>query len=86
MSVKVDKTKSHVGLLCQFDFNEFRSLCHHVLILNTHNTTSPVLQEFVILVELLFEVFGENVQILIVFLLDFSQSEAGSSLLVNKLS
>jgi len=57
-----------------------------VLILNTHDSTSPVFQEFVILIELLFEVFSEDIQILIIFLLDFGQSNAGGGLLVNKLS
>ena len=62
------------------------SLLHHVLVLDSHNSSSPVSSQALVVVELGSEVLAEVVQISIVFLLDLSQSKASSSLLVDELS
>lgn len=77
---------SHVGLLGEFDFSLLFSLGHHVLVLNTHNTTTPVSSEGLVVVELSSEVLGEDFQILVVFLSDFSEGDAGSGLVMDELS
>lgn len=61
-------------------------MCHHVLVLDAHNTTTPGSSELFILIELSAEVLGEEFQILIVFLLDLSQGDTSSGLLMNQLS
>ena len=57
-----------------------------MLILDTHNTTTPVSSEGLVLVELSTEVLGKNFEVLEVFLADFSESDAGSGLLVDELA
>jgi len=57
-----------------------------VLVLNTHDTTSPGSSECFVIVEQSSEVLGKYFKILEIFLLDFSKGNAGSSLLVNELS
>lgn len=83
---KLGKRLSHVSFLCKFDFSLLFSLCHHVDVLDTHNTTTPGSSELFIFIELRTEVLGEEFEILIVFLLGVSNSNTGSSLLVNELS
>jgi len=77
---------SHVSLLLEFDFSLLCSLGHHVLVLNTHNTTTPVSSELFIVVELSSEVLGQHFQVLEVFLSNVGQSDAGGSLLVDELA
>lgn len=77
---------SHVGLLGELDLSLLFSLSHHVLVLDTHNTTTPVSSEGLVLVELSTEVLGEEFKILVVFLADLSEGDAGGSLLVNELA
>jgi len=77
---------SHVGLLGEFDLSLLFSLSHHVLVLDTHDTTTPVSSEGLVIVELRAEVLGEKLKILVVFLTDFSKSDAGGSLLVDELA
>ena len=55
------KTLSHVGFLCQLDFGELCSLGHHVLVLDSHDTTSPGSSEVVVVVELDSEALGKNI-------------------------
>ena len=59
---------------------------HHVLVLDAHNTASPVSSEGLVLVELSAEVLGEELKILVVFLADLSEGDAGSGLGVDQLS
>lgn len=59
---------------------------HHVLVLDTHDTTAPVSSELLVFVELSTEVLGEELKVLEVLLADFGQCNAGGSLGVNKLS
>lgn len=49
---------SHVSLLLELDFSELFSLSHHVLVLDAHNTTTPVSSESLVVVELSSEVLG----------------------------
>ena len=80
------RNSSHVGLFSELDFSKLSSVGHHVLVLNTHNTTTPVSSEALVLVELSAEVLGQDLKVLVVLLLDRSESDAGSSLRVDKLA
>ncbi len=51
---------SHVGLLGEFDFSDALTGSNHVLVLNTHNTTTPVSSELLVVVELFPEADGEG--------------------------
>lgn len=75
---------SHVGLLCLFDFSDFLASQHHVLVLDAHNTSSPLSSEFFVVVELLGEVLGEVLEVLEVFLVNLSQGNAGSGFHVDE--
>lgn len=57
-----------------------------MLVLDAHNTASPVSSEGLVLVELSAEVLGEELKILVVFLADLGEGDAGSGLGVNQLS
>jgi hypothetical protein len=59
---------------------------HHVLVLDAHNTATPVSSEGLVLVELSAEVLGKNLEVLEVFLADLSESDAGGSLGVDELA
>jgi hypothetical protein len=50
--IKVKVGSSHVGLLGELDFSCSLPLGHHVLILDTHNTTTPGSSERSVVVEL----------------------------------
>ena len=77
---------SHVSFLCKFDFSKLFSLCHFVLVLYSHNTTTPVFSEGVVLVELASEVLAKQFQVLEVFLLNFGKGNACGCLLVYQLA
>jgi len=59
---------------------------HHVLVLDTHFTTTPLSAEIYGIVELGHEDLGELFEILVVLFVDFGESEAGSGLLVDELT
>ena len=80
------RNSSHVGLLSELDFSKLSSVGHHVLVLNTHNTTTPVSSEGLVLVELSAEVLGQDLEVLEVLLADLSESDAGGSLRVDELA
>ena len=82
----VRKVNSHVGLLSELDFSELCSMGHHVLVLDAHNTATPVSSEGLVLVELSAEVLGKNFEVLEVLLADFSESDASGGLLVDELA
>ena len=84
--LKWDQRNSHVGLLGKLDFSKLSSVGHHVLVLNTHNTTTPVSSEALVLVELSAEVLAQDLEILEVLLADLSESDASGSLLVDELA
>lgn len=57
-----------------------------MLVLDAHNTTTPVSAELVVVVELFTEVGRKSLQVLEVFSVDFSESDGGGSLQVDKLA
>jgi len=57
-----------------------------VLVLDAHNTTTPSSAELFVVVKLFAEVSRKSLQVLEIFSVDFSQSNSGSSLQVNKLA
>jgi|LauGreDrversion4_2_1035121.scaffolds.fasta_scaffold35474_5 hypothetical protein len=84
--LKWDQRNSHVGLLGKLDFSKLGSVGHHVLVLNTHNTTAPVSSEGLVLVELSAEVLAQDLEVLEVLLANISKSDAGGSLLMDELA
>ena len=78
--------QSNVSFLGEFDFSELFSLGHLVLVFDSHDTTSPLFVELLVLVELSSELSGESFQVLDVFLSDISESDAGGGLEVHKLA
>ncbi len=82
----VRKVNSHVGLLSELDFSELLSMGHHVLVLDAHNTATPVSSEGLVLIELSAEVLGKNFEVLEVLLADISESDASGGLLVDELA
>merc|ERR1719331_2429457 len=79
-------TSSHVGFLGEFDFSEFLSLGHHVLVLDTHDTTTLLSLEIGVIVELRHEGLLESIEIGEVLLLDIGEGDASGGLGVAKLS
>jgi hypothetical protein len=59
---------------------------HHVLVLDAHNTATPVSSEGLVLIELSAEVLGKNFEVLEVLLADISESDASGGLLVDELA
>lgn len=57
-----------------------------MLVLDAHNTTTPSSAELFVVVKLFAEVSRKSLQVLEIFSVDFSQSNSGSSLQVNKLA
>jgi len=57
-----------------------------VLVLNAHDTTTPSSAEIDVLVELELEGLGEGLEVLEVFLVHLSESEAGGGLQVDELA
>ena len=80
------RDSSHVGLLSKLDFSKLSSLSHHVLVLYTHNTTTPVSSEGLVLVELSAEVLGQDLEVLVVLLADLGEGDGGGSLGVDELA
>ena len=80
------KRCSHVGFLGELDLSSLLSLGHHVLVLNTHNTSTPGDLVGSVLVELSGEVLLEGVEVLEVLLSNLGKSNAGSGLGVAELS
>merc|ERR1711988_1605905 len=77
---------SHVGFLGELDLSELLSLGHHVLVLDSHDTFSPLSSQVQVVVELSGEGGLEVAEVGEVFLSDISQGNAGSSLGVDELS
>ena len=80
------KRRSHVGFLGELDLSSLFSLGHHVLVLNSHNTTTPGDLMGSVLVELGHEVLLEGIEILEVLLSNLGEGDAGSGLGVAELS
>ena len=77
---------SHVGFLGEFDFSEFLSLGHHMLILNTHNTTTLLSLKVGVIVELGHEGLLESIEVGKILLFDISEGNASGGLGVAELS
>lgn len=77
---------SHVSFLLELDLSESLSLGHHVLVLDSHDTSAPVSSEGLVVVELGSEVLDKSLEVLVVFLSDISHGDAGSGLLVDELT
>jgi hypothetical protein len=82
----MQKEDSHVGFLGKFDFSKLFSLGHHVLILNTHNTTTLKSLKVDVIVELGLEVLLEVVEIGKILVSNFGKGDAGSGLGTAELS
>lgn len=76
----------HVGFLGELDVEELLSGGHHVLVLDTHNTTSPSSLDVSIFDVSLGEVGGELLNLDHVFGVSFSKGNTGGGLEVNKLA
>jgi len=81
-----ERFSSHVGFLCNFDFSQFLSLVHHMLVLNSHNTTSPGSSECEVVVIVGVEVVLEVIEIGEIFLSNVSKSDTGGGLGVDESS
>lgn len=77
---------SHVGLLLELDFSESLASADHVLVLDTHDTTSPLSHGLLVVVVLGLELGGESVQVLHVLLVDVSEGNASGGLHVAELA
>lgn len=75
---------SHASLLSQFDFLKFAAMVHHVLVLDTHSITAPVLAKVSIVVVLGLESSSKGFHVLHILLSHSSQSNAGCCLHVAK--
>jgi hypothetical protein len=57
-----------------------------VLVLDAHDTAAPVSSEGLVLVELSAEVLGQELEVLVVFLANFGDGDAGGGLAVDELA
>ena len=86
------KTKSsgscslHVSFLGELLVDELLSSGHHVLVLDSHNTTSPGLSDIDVVDVFAHEVGGELLDLHQVLSVDIGESNTGSGLKVNELS
>jgi hypothetical protein len=86
MGYVLREDNSHVSLLGEFDFSELLSLGHHVLVLDSHDTTTPGSPLSLVVVVLGSEVLGEHLEVGVVLLLDLGEGHAGGGLGVDELS
>lgn len=80
------RVRSHVGFLGELDLSELLSLGHHVLVLDTHDTTALLSLEVGVIVELRHEGLLEGIEVGQVLLLHIGESDASGSLGVAELS
>lgn len=86
MALRSSDICSHVGLLGELDLSNSLSAGHHVLVLDTHDTTTPLSAESFVVVELLSEGLAEGLEVLEVLLVHLSEGNAGSGLGVHELA
>jgi len=77
-------SSSHDSLLLELDHLDLLTGGHHVLVLDAHNTTTPLTSKLLVFVVVLGEGGLESSKVLEVFLPHVSESEAGSSLHVDE--
>lgn len=80
------RERSDEGLLGELDFDELLAGGHHVLILDTHDTTAPLLEELGVVVVLGLELLAELLEVDEVLALHLSEGDAGGGLEVDKLA
>jgi len=77
---------SDEGLLGELDLDELLAGSHHVLVLDTHDTTAPLSVELVVIIVLGLELLGELLEIDEVLAAHLGQSHASGRLEVNELA
>jgi len=82
----MDSCSQHSVLLLLLEVSDSLTGSHHVYVLDTHDTTSPGSAHLLVVVELELELSGELLEVDHVFLVDASEGNAGSSLLVYELT
>lgn len=80
------EARSNVGLLFELVLSDLLSLSHHVLVLDTHETTTIRLEERVVIVVARLEGLLEGVEVLHIFLSHIGDGDAGGGFQVNELS
>jgi len=75
-----------VSLLGVLDIDNLLTSGHHVLVLDSHDTTTPVFEEVVVIVELSLELGAELLEVDEVFTTDVSECDGGSCLEVDELA
>ena len=76
----------HVGLLGELDVSELLSGSHHVLVLDSHNTTSPHSAELLVVVVLILELLAHGIEVGHILLTELGNSDASGSLHVAELT
>jgi len=77
-------SSSHDGLLLELDHLDLLASGHHVLVLDAHNTATPLASKLLVFIVVLAEGGLESGKVSEVFLPHFGESEASSSLHVNE--
>jgi len=77
---------SNQGFLGELDISELLASSHHVLVLDTHDTATPLSVELNIIIVLGLELGAELFEIDEVFSTNISEGDTGSSLEMDKLS
>lgn len=77
---------SHVGFLGQLDLADLLAAGNHMLVLDTHDTTTPGAAELLILVVAFHELLAQGLQVSNVLLVDISESNTSSILHVAELA
>ena len=77
---------SDEGLLGELDLDELLAGSHHVLVLDTHDTTAPLSVELVVIIVLGLELLGELLKVDEVLAAHLGQSHASGRLEVNELA
>lgn len=77
---------NHVSLLGKLDVLKLLSSSHHVLVLDSHDTTSPDSAELLVVVELSLEGLLHGIEIGLIFPSEISHSNASGSLEMDKLA
>lgn len=72
------------SLLCELNLHKLLASGHHVLVLDTHDTTTPVSGQFSVVVKLSLEKGAELLEIDEVFTADLGESDASGCLKVDK--
>ena len=83
---RVGGKDSNKSLLALLDLDEFLTSGHHVLVLDTHDTTTPLSGQVGVVIELSLEHGGHLFEVNNILAADISDSDAGGGLEVAELS